>query len=432
MAIDSKGYDRLSIQAWQQKSFAETHYSSLRSIDKNIQFVRVCKYSSKSPSLRRCPMFFSQLTNWNRWNQLLVSLSILVFLPLQFPQVFQNHALMASGNPEAIASLAVIPVVGYASGMLGNLLLMNFLAGQREFWGVAVQAVGIVTAGIVLVQLYMVGFIPALLFFPFVIFLGVGMGINYLHFLYDHHPSWSERFWPLWRSLLQLIGVALLPAFVVLQLNNALFPELPEWPGALGFAALASGFVVNTIREQAETFPAFFRLQNSWRQKVIDQSLWLDAWLRRGWRGLAGWTANLLFMFNPLSQLINSLIHPESLVALSMPTQLFCVAGNLLMLSRSGTLLIEKKDRIWCFSSLWDITMRTGIFACFVWSGLMSPTVFVLYCVSVLGYMSFIYLMTKQNCPEASVLSTFEFLLLGRSSEQRLISAGDPSGDLSS
>lgn len=172
--------------------------------------------------------FLKQLTSWDRWNQFLVSLSILAFLPLQFPQVISNAAVIGTGNPAAIATLGVIPVGGYAAGILGNLLLMNFLAGQREFWGTTVQAAGIVTADIVIFQLFQVGFIPGWLFWPATLFLVVGMVLNYGHFFICDRPGWQDQFWPQWRRILQWLGIALLPALVVLQLHDAFFAEFPR------------------------------------------------------------------------------------------------------------------------------------------------------------------------------------------------------------
>ncbi|MGV2827186.1 hypothetical protein [Myxosarcina sp. GI1(2024)] len=356
----------------------------------------------------------SQLNSWNRWNQLLVSLSILVFLPLQFPQVLRNHELIVSGDPEAIAALTVIPAMGYASGMLGNLLLMNFLAERLEFWGTAVQAVGMITSGIVLIQLFSAGLVPVFFFIPFVAILIVGSVFNYSNFFLNKQPLWSEHIWLIGRLCMRIMGIALLPAFAVLQLHDALFPKLPQWPGGIGIALLASFLVLTFIRQQAETFPEFFAEKNSWRRQVLNSSEWLDAWLRRGWQGLAGWTANLLFMFGPLAQLINSIIHPDSLSALSLTTQFLCVGGNLLMLSRSGTLLVQGKDRIWCFSSLWDIAMRMGVFFCVMYYHLLAPVTFFTCLALVFGCLGFIYLMAKRECQEASISKTFEFLLFGR------------------
>lgn len=362
---------------------------------------------------------FSQLNSWNRWNQFLVSLSILVFLPLQFPQVLHNQELIASGDPNAIATLTVISAMGYAAGMLGNLLLMNFLAERLEFWGTTVQAVGMITSGIVLTQLFSVGLVPLFFFIPFVALLILGLIFNYSNFFFNQHSLWSQRIWSTGRLGLRIVGIALLPVFAVLQLHDALFPKLPQWPGGLGIALLASFWVLTFIRQHAETFPEFFAEKNRWRRQVLDSSEWLDAWLRRGWQGLAGWTANLLFMFGPLAQLINSIIHPDSLGALSLTTQFLCIGGNLLMLSRSGTLLVQGKDRIWCFSSLWDIAMRTGIFFCIMYYHLLTPAAFFVCLASILGYLGFIYIMAKRECEEASVSRTLEFLLFGRWQEIR-------------
>lgn len=313
--------------------------------------------------------------------------------------------------------LVVIPALGYASGMLGNLLLMNFLAGERELGGAAIQGVGMTTSGIVLAQLHAANQVPDFFFFPFVGFLAVGLVLNALNFLLDGKQLWAERFWPLWQNCLRVIGVAALPAFIVLQLHDAFFPSLPRWPGGLGLGLLASFLVLGLIRRQAESFPEFFAERNRWRRKVLDRSELLDAWLRRGWRGLAGWTANLLFMFGPLAQLINGVVHPDSLAALALSTQFLCVVGHLLMFSRSGTLLVQGKDRIWCFSSIWEIVMRTGIFLCVAASGLLSPLSFYVYVALTAGYAAFVFAMAKQEDRSASLPKTVEFLLLGKRQE---------------
>ncbi|WP_024546703.1 hypothetical protein [Picosynechococcus sp. NKBG15041c] len=359
-------------------------------------------------------MFFKQLTSWDRWNQFLVSLSILAFLPLQLPQVSRNAAVIATGDPAAIATLAVIPIGGYGAGMLGNLLLMNFLASQREFWGATVQAVGIVTAAVVLFQLFQVMLIPGWLFFPAALLLGVGMVLNYLYFFLGDRPGWQEQFWPHWRQVLQWLGIALLPALVVMQLHEAFWPNLPEWPGGIGVVLLLGGLAARLGQRQTAAVPNFFQQQNHWRRGVITQAAWLKSWLRRGWRGLAGWTANLLFMFNSLAQFTNCLVHPEHLAALSLTTQGLFVAGNLLMLSRSGTLLIAGKDRIWCASTLWDLLMRVGIFACLLRAGLLGLLGFGLLCGAIALYLSFIFVMTKRSYPASSLICTIVFLLVGR------------------
>ncbi len=355
-----------------------------------------------------------QLNNWNRWNQVLVGASILIFLPLQLPQILRNADLIGSSDPEAAAALVVIPALGFASGMLGNLLLMSFLAGEKETWGATIQGVGMATSGVVLAQLHAAGLVRDVFFFPFVTALAVGLVVNALNFFLSERKAWSERIWPVWQNCLRVTGVIALPAFIVLQLHDAFFPGLPRWPGATGLGLLASFAMLGFIRQQAESFPEFFAERNRWRRRVLNRSEYLDAWLRRGWRGLAGWTANLLFMFGPLAQLINGLAHPESLGALALSTQFLCVVGHLLTFSRSGTLLVQGKDRIWCFSSIWEIVMRSGIFLCVTAAGLISPLTFYVYLALTVGYMAFVFVMAKRDDEGASLLRTVEFLVLGK------------------
>ncbi|WP_017300573.1 hypothetical protein [Nodosilinea nodulosa] len=355
-----------------------------------------------------------QANDWNRWNQLLVGASILIFLPLQVPQILRNMELIASDDPKAIAMLVVIPALGYASGMLGNLLLMNFLVGENELWGSVIQAVGMLTSAVVLTQLYSVGLVPGLFFIPFVMALAIGLVFNALNFGLSETKIWTERIWPTWQNGLRIVGLVALPVFIVLQIRDAFWPELPLWPSGIGFGLLASFLVLGFIRRQAESFPDFFAERNRWRRKVLEQSEWLDAWLRRGWQGLAGWVANLLFMFGPLAQCINGLVHPDSLAALALSTQFLCVVGHLLMFSRSGTLLVQEKDRIWCFGSIWEIALRSAIVFCIMAAGLLSPLVVSIYLVFVIGYVAFVFVMAKRDYPEGSLLTTIGFLAFGK------------------
>ncbi|MGB2927004.1 MAG: hypothetical protein WBB82_17025 [Limnothrix sp.] len=358
---------------------------------------------------------FKKLQNWDQWNRFLMSLSILAFLPLEFPQIWLNAQVIATHDPQAIATLSILPIGGRASAMLGNLLLMSFLAKQYEFWGTITQLVGLVTTGILLVQLFQIGFISATLFIPFLFFLAIGIMINYLNFACRNQDFWTVKVWPKWCKLLQLIGISLLPVFVVLQLRDTILPQFPQWPEGLGFLALLAVFLLSFLQQRTDEMPLFSDTLHPWNNtffiKIKQQ---LDHFFQQDWSNIAGWTANLLFMFNSLSQLINVLIHTDSLSAISISAQAFCLTGNMLMLSRSGTLLIEGKDRVWCFSTLWDTTMRIGILGCLLAAGLLHAPLFLFTVVAIAAYITFIYTMTKQTSPDASISKTISFLLLGQ------------------
>lgn len=359
--------------------------------------------------------FLKQLTSWDRWNQFLVSLSILAFLPLQFPQVISNAAVIGTGNPAAIATLGVIPVGGYAAGILGNLLLMNFLAGQREFWGTHRPSGRDCHRRHCDLSTVSGGFHSGVVILASDPIFGGGDGAELRPFFHLRSPRLAGSILAPMATYLTVARHCPAPRIGCAPTPRCFFAEFPRMARGLGAAFLLSGLMVQLIQRQTVSLPNFFQYQNRWRRGVMAQSTWLKSWLRRGWRGLAGWTANLLFMFNSLAQFVNCLIYPDDLAALSLTTQVLFVVGNLLMLSRSGTLLIAGKDRIWCASTLWDLLMRVGIFACLLQAGLLNLPLFCVFCGAIAFYLSFIFLMTKRVYPSSSLADTAIFLLFGRS-----------------
>lgn len=358
---------------------------------------------------------------WSRWNQVMVSLSILAFLPLQVPQIWRNLEVISSQDPLTIAHLKVIPVLGYASGMVANLLLMCYLADRQERWGAIVQGIGIVTSGIVVTQLFTVGLVNAHLFVVLGVGMVVGMGLNLfqlgrspvelsvqpldqtLEQSSDQTPIQTQkgttgdlsqessecdrqgfdRLWSLWKNGLNIIGLTLFPLILTWQLRESFLPTLSLGFGWAG-SALLLGFSSTALLEN--------RLPQQWVEHPycapMESVLHL---LQRYWAVLSGWTANLLFMFGPAAQLMSNLVHPESIAALALPTQALSVLGNLLILARSGTLFIQGQDRVWAVGGLWEVSIRGLVFFTIAYYGFMPWLWFEGYVLGVILYGLWIY-----------------------------------------
>ena len=349
---------------------------------------------------------------WERWSRLLVSLSIIAFLPLQLPQILRNAAVIETHDPLQIAQLQVIPLLGYASGMMANLLLMSYLADRQEFWGTIVQALGVITSGIVVTQLFGVGLVDPGLFTTIALGVGVGLIFNFGRLWIPRSPLTEtqspvdlnsinapgspdhteetpfDRYWSGWQNGLNVVGLTLFPLILTAQLQNSLFPDLPLEIG-IGSASVLLGLSSTTL------------LGSSQWQPSSTHPLWLSVQgftqiLQRQWSSLSGWTANILFMFGPAAQLINNLAEPDSIAALSLPTQFLSVFGNLLILARSGTLWVQGHDRVWAVGGFWEVTVRGLVFLTIAAAGFMPFWGVGLYVFGVIVYFYWIYYNAQQ------------------------------------
>lgn len=350
---------------------------------------------------------------WERFSQMMVSLSILAFLPLQLPQIWRNFGLMTTQDPATIAHLKVIPVLGYVSGMVANLLLMCYLADRRERWGAIVQCLGIVTSGIVVTQLFTVGLVHPMLFTGLALGVALGIGFNGIQLWRGGNPASSDpssdpadpspspqgfdRLWTAWKNGLNILGLTLFPWILTWQLRESLAPNLPLGVGLAGSCILLG--ISSTVLLES-------RLPQPWAEhplfSPLDRLLHL---FQRYWAVLSGWTANLLFMFGPAAQLLANLVHPESIAALALPTQFLSALGNLFILTRSGTLFIQGHDRVWAVGSLWEVTVRSLVFLTIAYYGFMSWSWFEGYASGVFLYGLWIYhnARTVRSNPEVQL-----------------------------
>lgn len=254
---------------------------------------------------------------WDRWTQHLTDSAAVAFLALQIPQIISNISNLINAHPEQLANL---PWMGYSTGILGNMLLLSWFASQKEKSAARVQAIGVVTSLMVVVQIALAGFMPAAAFWTVVPLIAAGLALNWLKFK-DKIPA---GLWSLWSRASSLLGLVVLPQVLWTTFATAaMFSYLPGLiAGGLGLAMIAF--------ERAGRLPA--PLQNVWSS-------------------LSAWTATLLFMYGPVAQLMANAHNPAGMAGISILTLLLASSGNLLMLPRA----MLTKNAIWFTGSAWAV-----------------------------------------------------------------------------
>lgn len=243
---------------------------------------------------------------------------MLPFLVLLVPQFIRNWGFLLSGNPQALASLSWL---GYVTGLGGNTLLLSYFTAKRETSAVCVQAVGIASAFAVLTQMRVALCIPRAIYLGVAIVVGATTILTGLKLSGCLEGSKAgQHLWTVWQKALGLTGL-----FAVPQVLCATF-SVDIWiPTAVITAAgciLAAGEALGAP---------------------------LPPSLRNAWGSLSAWTATLLFMLQPVAQLLRNFTAPAGLESLSVATVAFAALGNALMVPRA----LWTGDTVWLVGSSW-------------------------------------------------------------------------------
>ncbi|XP_024529745.1 maltose excess protein 1-like, chloroplastic isoform X2 [Selaginella moellendorffii] len=157
------------------------------------------------------------LLSWNSTTIHLAEFATLPFLFLQLPQIILNARNLIAGNYEA---LSAVQWMGQLTSLLGNLSLLSYFAGRRERGAMAVQAVGVLTTLVVLIQLGIAGAMPSLALAGTVIAVAFGLLLNLLNYLL----LLREWLWKIWEAVISVGG-----ATVLLQVMWSTFePHIPH------------------------------------------------------------------------------------------------------------------------------------------------------------------------------------------------------------
>jgi len=312
-------------------------------------------------------------SKWARTTEQLTTFSMVPFLFLNMPQVWKNWLHMLAGNTAAVG---IISWTGYTSGMLGNLLLFSYFAAKGERGATLVQAVGVISTAVLLIQVFIAGFFPASFFWPlaFIIVCGVTMGsLRLLGLL-------GERIWAAWQSALGIIGLATLPQ----SLWSMFCPNNMSYVPALA-GGLAGGLLLYLDK-----------------RKLLPHR-WSD--LRST---LSAWTATLLFMLMPVPQLMNNFSNPMSVHGLSALSVVLGMCGNSLMIPRA----LLTRDVIWFTGTTWGaIAMGWAQLLSIYLGNAMHNVTFALLTCAFLGFISLVFIQDAREFKLSSPYQSFKQMI---------------------
>ena len=240
---------------------------------------------------------------WDRMTSRVTGLSTLPFTVLFLPQIFKNVECLAAGNPGA---LAILPWVGYTTGLLGNLSLLAYFSRKHEGEAVLVQIIGIINTGVLLAQLWISGNMPSPAFLCALGMVCTSAGVNGSFLL----GRIADRTFDHFVTFLGIAGLIVVPQAVWL----AFFPGSETKVPAAVAALVGAGLIA--ARDRVGT---------------------------KLWAKISSWSAILLFASMAVSQLMHNLLHPEAVAGLSVSTTLLIILGNGLMFPRAVFL----RDFMW-------------------------------------------------------------------------------------
>ncbi|RWR87249.1 maltose excess protein 1, chloroplastic [Cinnamomum micranthum f. kanehirae] len=237
------------------------------------------------------------------------------FLLLQLPQIILNARNLLAGNKSA---LFAVPWLGMLTGLLGNLSLLSYFAKKKETEAVLVQTLGVISTYVVIVQLAMAEAMPLPHFITTSVVVASGLVLNFLNYYNLLHP-WM---WQFWEDFITIGGLSVLPQVMW----STFVPFIPNsiLPGLLAFIAAVAAVVM------ART------------GKLSDKGVKFVG-------SISGWTATLLFMWMPVSQMWTSFLNPDNIRGLSAFSMLLAMIGNGLMVPRA----LFIRDFMWFTGSTW-------------------------------------------------------------------------------
>ncbi|XP_004307834.1 PREDICTED: maltose excess protein 1, chloroplastic-like [Fragaria vesca subsp. vesca] len=252
---------------------------------------------------------------WDSWTAKFSGASNIPFLLLQMPQIILNAQNLMAGNK---AALLAVPWLGMFTGLLGNLSLLSYFAKKREKEAIVVQTLGVVSLYIVFAQLSLAEAMPLPYFVITSIVVATGLILNFLNYFNFLNPG----VWRLWEDFITVGGLSMLPQIMW----STFVPYIPSSivPGALAFVLAVAAVVMARMGKLSSEGIKFVG-------------------------SISGWTATLLFMWMPVSQMWTNFLNPDNIKGLSAVSMLLAMIGNGLMIPRA----LFIRDFMWFTGSSW-------------------------------------------------------------------------------
>ncbi|KAH0679910.1 maltose excess protein 1-like, chloroplastic [Solanum tuberosum] len=298
------------------------------------------------------------------------------FLILQLPQIILNARNLLAGNQ---AALFAVPWLGMFTGLLGNLSLLSYFIKKRETEVVVVQTLGVVTIYIVISQLAMAGSMPLPHYAVTSVVIACGLVVNFMNYFHLLNPV----IWRYWEDFITIAGLSALPQVMW----STFIPYVPNTilPGAVAFVlAILAVFMSRTgkLPEKGIKFVG----------------------------SLSGWTATLLFMWMPVSQMWTNLLNPDNIKGLSALSMLLAMIGNGLMIPRA----LFTRDLMWFTGSTWAcVFYGWGNLVCLYCCKVISREFFLASTTAFVAWLVFSFWRDTQVYGYNSPLKSLKELISG-------------------
>ncbi|KAL3573975.1 hypothetical protein D5086_024588 [Populus alba] len=256
-----------------------------------------------------------EIEEWDSWTAKFSGGANVPFLLLQMPQIILNAKNLMSGNKTA---LLAVPWLGMLTGLLGNLSLLSYFAKKRETEVIVVQTLGVVSIYIVIAQLAMAEAMPLPYYMVTSVVVATGLLLNFLNYF----GMLNAGIWLFWEDFITVCGLSVLPQVMW----STFVPYIPNsiLPGVISFVTAVAAVVMARTGKLSEKGVKFVG-------------------------AISGWTATLLFMWMPVSQMWTNFLNPDNIKGLSAFSMLLAMIGNGLMIPRA----LFTRDFMWFTGSTW-------------------------------------------------------------------------------
>ncbi|KAI9082237.1 hypothetical protein K1719_035798 [Acacia pycnantha] len=295
-----------------------THYTPFVSLSRPRLTFSTNALHSDVPHPHQGSVDIERNKRYEQWNSLtskFAAAANIPFLLLQLPQIILNAQNLLAGNKTALFAVAWL---GMLTSLLGNLSLLSYFAKKKEKEAMVVQTLGVVTTFVVLVQLALAEAMPLPHFVATSVVVGSGLFLNFLNYF----GLLNAAIWSFWEDFITVGGLSVLPQIMW----STFVPYVPNsiLPGTAAFVVAVVAVIMARSGKLPEEGVRFIG-------------------------SLSGWTATLLFMWMPISQMWTNFLNPENIKGLSAYSILLAMIGNGLLIPRA----LFVRDFMWFLGSSW-------------------------------------------------------------------------------